>query len=310
VKLMKSALGLRALAALDEHGSFQAAAGSLGITQSAVSQHVAALERTAAMSLVLPRTRPVELTAAGRLLAAHGRAVVDRLSAAEHDLAELAEKDHARLRLGSFPTALATFVPPAIQRLRHRVPHLSLTVVDDHMQGLHARLDSRELDVAIVFGGDDDQVTLPEGFSLTPLLRDRYQLLLPRGHRLLGRHRPAAWRDLAEETWVGGGPSSVWFRPVRDACRDAGFEPRTGVISDDHLAVQAFVSAGLGIAMVPGLAAVRRISGVERIDVRGSMPSRQIGVAHVDDPFVPQAVTTIVDLLPVVARRWAAKVSP
>ena len=82
------------------------------------------------------------------------------------------------------------------------------------------------------------------------------------------------------------------------------------MISDDHLAVQAFVSAGLGIAMVPGLAAVRRISGVERIDVRGSMPSRQIGVAHVDDPFVPRAVTTIVDLLPVVARRWVAKVSP
>jgi hypothetical protein len=33
-------------------------------------------------------------------------------------------------------------------------------------------------------------------------------------------------------------------------------------------------------------------------------------VAHVDDPFVPRAVTTIVDLLPVMARRWAAKVSP
>ena len=91
------------------------------------------------------------------------------------------------------------------------MPHLSLTVVDDHMQGLHARLESRELDVAIVFGGEDDPMTLPDGFSLTPPLRDSYRLLLPRGHRLLSRGRPASWRDLAEETWVGGDPSSVWF---------------------------------------------------------------------------------------------------
>ena len=73
------------------------------------------------------------------------------------------------------------------------MPDLSLTVVDDHMQGLHPRLDSRELDVAIVFGGDDGQDRCPSGFRLTPLLRDRYQLLLPRGHRLrVGAGRPLA----------------------------------------------------------------------------------------------------------------------
>ena len=185
MELIKSVLGLRVLAALEDHGSFQAAADGLGITQSAVSQHVAALERSVSMTLVLSRTRPVELTQAGHVLAAHGRALVDRLDAAEHDLAEIAETREARLRLGSFPTALATFVPPAIQRLRRRVPTLSLTVVDDHMQGLRARLESRELDVAIVFDAGAG-AGAPDGFAITPLLRDPYQLLLPRGHRLLG----------------------------------------------------------------------------------------------------------------------------
>lgn len=307
MELIKSALSLRVLAALDEHGSYQAAGAALGITQSAVSQHVASLERNVGAALVLPRTRPVELTPAGHVLAAHGRGLVDRLTAAEHDLAELSSAEQARLRLGSVPTALATFVPPAIQRLRRRVPHLSLTVVDDHMQGLRSRLDSRELDVAVVFGDRDDD-WLPDGFAFTHLFRDPYQLLLPRGHRLLARTRPATWRDLRDETWVGGGPSSLWFQPIREACRAAGFEPRTGVASDDYLAVQAFVSAGLGIAMVPGLAAVRLIGGLERGRLRGTAPSRDMGVAHVDEPFVPSAVTALVELLPAVASRWAVRV--
>ena len=116
-------------------------------------------------------------------------------------------------------------------------------------------------------------------------------------------------KDLADETWVGGGPESDWFQPVRAACRVAGFEPRAGVVSDDYLAVQAFVSAGVGIAMVPGLAAARSVASSEhRCEV--SCPPETLRVAHVHDPFVPRAVTALVDLLPAVAARWAPKPSP
>jgi DNA-binding transcriptional LysR family regulator len=304
VELIRSTMGLRALQAVAEQGSFGAAAVALGVTQSAVSQHVAALERTTGIPLVVPRTRPVELTQAGHVLVAHCRAVQDRLAAAEHDLAEIAGARDARLRLGSFPTALATFVPDAIGRLGREMPGVALTVVDDHMQRLWPRLDRRELDVAIVFDDGRPDPALPAGFDLTGLFTDPYRLLLPRGHRLAGERRRVTLRDLKDETWIGGGSTSTWFRLIRQACQDNGFEPRTGVTSDDYLAVQAFVRAGLGIALVPGLATARRMAGIEARTLHGAAPRRRIGVAHVAGPYVPRAVSLLVDILPAVTRRW------
>ncbi len=304
MELIRSLVSLRALIAVQEAGSFAGAAAGLGVTQSAISQHVAALERSAGLRLVEPRLRPVELTPAGLVLAAHGRAIAERLTAAEHDLSELKDARSTRIRLGGFPSALATFLPEAIARLRRTEAGLSLTVVDDHMQRLWPRLDRRELDVAIVFDLGAPDPALPDGFDLTPLFTDHYRLLLPPGHRLLGRPGVPAVRDLAGETWIGGAPASTWFRAVRDACAAAGFVPRVSLISDDYLAVQAFVRAGLGIAVVPGLAAVRRLPGTESLALRGAAPQRRISVAHVAGPYVPRAVTTFVDLLPGVVRGW------
>ena len=285
---------LRVLVAVEEAGSFSAAATTLGVSQSAVSQHIAALEQQVGATLVLRGSRPIELSRAGVLLAAHGRALVARLEAAEHDLAEVLGQADRRLRLGSVPTALASFVPPAIARLRRELPDLALSVTDDHMQGLLPRLRDRELDLAVGFGlTEQDHPDL----VVVPLFDDAYRVLLPAGHRLARATRDPTLVDLRDETWVGGAVRSTWFNIVRDSCRERGFEPRVGVVSDDHLAVQAFVAAGLGIAVVPGLAAIRRFRGVTARDVRGPRPVRQLVVAHPRDDFLPQAATRMTEIL-------------
>ena len=56
---------------------------------------------------------------------------------------------------------------------------------------------------------------------------------------------------------MGGHTGSAWFSIVRHSCRAAGFDPRTLLSSDDYRAVQAFVAAGLGVALIPGLAVAR-----------------------------------------------------
>ena len=61
------------LAEVGARGSFSAAAEALHVTQSAVSQHVAALEREVGLPLVERGTRPVELTEAGHALTRHAR---------------------------------------------------------------------------------------------------------------------------------------------------------------------------------------------------------------------------------------------
>src|SRR4051794_19212104 len=177
MKLIGHVRAIRALCEVQARGSFSAAADALGLTQSAVSQHVAGLEREAGQPLVERGTRPTELTEAGRVLVRHGAAIVARLDDAEQELGELAGRRSGRLRFGSFPTALTTFVPSALARLRREHPAVVLTVVDDHMPGLLPRLTDGTLDLAVVF----DHELFPAEASVlhhVPLFDDPYRALL------------------------------------------------------------------------------------------------------------------------------------
>jgi DNA-binding transcriptional LysR family regulator len=301
VELIQHVRGIRVLLAVADGGSFSAAAAGLGLTQSAVSQHVAALERAVGLTLLERGTRPIGLTEAGHTLSEHGRAVLARLDSAEQQLAEIAGYRAGRLRFGSFPTALATFAPAALRRFRRRHPGTALTVVDDHLQRLLPRLAERELDVALVYEHPAvPERTAPDVDSV-PLFQDHYRLVVPRGHRLAGAGT-VRLAGLAQETWVGGGRTSAWFRIVRGACHAAGFEPALSVASDDSVAVQAFVSAGLGIAVVPGLAVQRPLPGVVVLGLGADAPVRTISAVRPRDAYQPPAGAVMIDILRAVTR--------
>src|SRR4051812_7226965 len=102
---------LRVLSEVAERGSFSAAAEALTLTQSAVSQHTAALERGAGAALGNRGTRLVHLSDAGFALPGRASAFFARLDGAEQELAEIAGRRHGRLRFGTFPAALATLMP-------------------------------------------------------------------------------------------------------------------------------------------------------------------------------------------------------
>src|SRR3954452_4292247 len=216
---------MRVLSEVATRGSFSAAATALRLTQSAVSQHVAALELEVGLPLVVRGTRPVELTEAGHALTRHAGGIFARLDGAEQELEEIAGLRAGRLRLGSVPTALATFVPAAFRQFRRRHGDVTLTVVDDPLQRLLPRLDSSELDLALIY----EHPALPEIARLDldrpPLTDDAFQVALPARHRLGRRRRPLVLADLAGETWIGGSPTSAWFRIVTHHCRAAGFTP-------------------------------------------------------------------------------------
>lgn len=319
MELIGSLRAIRALCEVDARGSFSAAADAVNLTQSAVSQHVNALERLVGMPLVERGTRPVGLTDAGHALVRHGRAVLARLETAEQELAEISGRRSSRLRFGSFPTALTTFVPAALARLRKASPGLTLTVVDDHMQRLLPRLVDRELDLALIYDQSVQDRPIAGASSHGPkalpgsadadlvrvhLLDDAYRVVLPRGHRLARRNTALQLTDLADEAWIGGSTNSAWFRIVRNACRASGFEPRAALGTDDYLAVQSFAAAGLGVAVIPGLAVAHPLPGVEVRALRSIAPTRRIWAVHMQDAFRSPALTSLIALLEAATRRY------
>jgi DNA-binding transcriptional LysR family regulator len=301
VELIPHVRRLQVLDSIASCGSFSGAADALQMTQSAVSQHVATLERAMDMPLIERGTRPVQLTDAGFALVRHARALLARISNAEQELGEITGRRRGRLRFGSFPTALATFIPAALARFQRQHADVALTVTDDHLQRLLPRIDDGELDLAIIY----EHQALPEissrRYDRVHLLDDTYQAVLPPGHRLARSGHDVSLADLAQEIWVGGGPASAWFRIVRHTCRAAGFDPRVTLTTDDNVAVQAFAAAGLGVAVIPGLATAHALPHVEVRPIRGLAPVRRIWAVRPPDPFCPAAARAMIDILQLTA---------
>jgi DNA-binding transcriptional LysR family regulator len=120
---------LRTLREVSLRGSIAAAARTLGLTPSAVSQQLTVLEREAGTRLLDRTSRGVELTGAGLLLCERADAILDVLALARADLDRLHGAVHGPLRLATVSSAAATIVSDAVLALRATQPGIAVSVV-------------------------------------------------------------------------------------------------------------------------------------------------------------------------------------
>lgn len=236
---------LEVLAAVARHGSASAAAQALGLTQPAVSHHLARLAEEAGVAVVRRGPGGVEVTEAGALLARAGEALGARLAAAERELEALRDGRAGRAALAGFPTTLADLLPRAAAALARERPDVEVTLHQLGGAAAVAALRAGEVDVAVVTEEAD-----ATGLEAVHLLRDPFLVVLARHHPLASRKR-LTLADLAGETWVHG--TAAPTHGERALARAGLAPPRIALRTDDLLAVQGIVAANRAIALVPGL---------------------------------------------------------
>jgi DNA-binding transcriptional LysR family regulator len=243
---------LRVFREVAARGSFTAAANALHYSQPAVSHHVARLEEELGVQLLVRESRGLTVTPAGEQVLRHADAVLARLDQAERELAELAASAAASVRLAAFPSACTTLVPVTVAALAKRYPEITLEVVQaDPDQSLPALREGRH-DLVLAY----DYPMLPR--ELEPeleyqlLFEDHLLLALPEGHVLaLGGEVDIA--ELADAAWVAPNPC-LCRDAMEAACEIRGFTPRVVSQTNDYLAMQGLVAAGVGVALIPRLA--------------------------------------------------------
>jgi DNA-binding transcriptional LysR family regulator len=252
------------------HRSFSRAADALSLTQSAVSQQIAALERQLGVSLMQRGRGGVRLMPAGERLLEHAAALADRVELAGAQLAEIAAEEHHRLRIGAFPSALATLVPAAVARLASRIPQLDVRLREGPLGELADGVRSGRLHVAVCFQDAAEPRREHEGTRRHDLFDEPMVLALPPRHRLARRKR-LSLEDLAGEPWTAPSRDGL----VARACRQAGFEPRITIETRDPLAIGAVVRAGLAVTLTSELLA-GQLPGVRIVAVNGAPPRRAV----------------------------------
>jgi len=337
---------LRVLVAVAQHGSVTAAARALNYAQPSVSHHLARLEAETGATLTQRSGRGIQLTDAGRLLAGRAEEILGRLDAAERELAAHVEQRQERIRLAGFASALATIVPAALSRLAAGHPGIDLLLTEAEEPEAMRMLRAGQVDVALVARHVQDGALIgpptdTEGARARLILDEQVHLVTrPQpggahgsgaqpGAAQLGGAQPGAPQpcapqpggaqrgageagraDLAAHAhspWIAGCEHCrghlVWL------CQHAGFSPKIAFTTDDHVAAQALVAAGLGVTILPSLAIrAARHPGIHAQPLPGAC--RQVFAVTYGQPPGPRAVDHLLEILTLAAAAAATGPGP
>ncbi|GAA2633890.1 LysR family transcriptional regulator [Dactylosporangium fulvum] len=244
---------LRLLRDLAHLGTIAAVAEAHAYTPSAVSQQLAALEREAGAALLARTGRRVALTPAGRVLVTHAEDVLAALERATAALAATRTGLSGPLRIGAFPTAMRTLLPPALVALGRAHPGLDLCVEELDPAVVPPKLRDGTLDVALVHDYDLVPIEPDPALETVPLLDETI---------FIAGTRPRDLPACRDEPWILASPGTLCHTMTVRACEAAGFTPRVRHHADDFVTVLTFVAAGQGVALVPELAAAPLPDGV------------------------------------------------
>ncbi len=286
---------LRALVELSRLGTVSAAAESLGFSQSTVSHQLAALSRATGAVLLTRAGRGVRLTEEGRALAARGQEILDLLDRTEREAISMARAEAGRVRLAAFPSAVASLVPGVLDVVGRQHPGLEVELVDAEPPEALDALRRGRVDAALSFSYVDDDAG--EGLQAVHLLDDvLYLVSHPGGITCVA--------DGARCRWVTG--CARCREELIAVGRANGFAPETAYASDDYVAVQALVAAGVGAALLPGMAlSAYRHEGVQVRPL--TREHRRVEVVTRAERPRPLAVDVLVEACRTAARRTSLR---
>jgi len=228
-----------------ETESFTRAGRRLGLSQSAISQRLGALERQLGVKLLVRAGSGVRPTPPGEILLQYARQIFHKIEEAQRVLADYETGDGGVVRIGAGRAACHFLLPPVLKEFHQRYPRLELHVLSGHTRLTLERLLAGDLDIGIV--------TLPVSetkLRITDIGRDELVAIAPPSH-------PWAARKNIQPTDIAGEPLLIYerrsqaFQVIERMLLEAGVLPRI-VMEMDHLeAVTEMVSVGLGVAIVP-----------------------------------------------------------
>ncbi|WP_420079842.1 LysR family transcriptional regulator [Streptomyces sp. JL4002] len=236
---------------LAEHGRVTAVADLHGVTPSAVSQQLRALEGEAGASLVEREGRGLRLTPAGTALAAACEPVLAALERAEGAVRALDAGLGGELAVGCAPSALATVAAPLVAELAVRHPRLRPRIVQADPEDAVPLLRGRRLDLAVTYTYPLLGAPPAPGTTAVPLFDDPLCLALPR--ELLPTYERSGLAALRDADWVSAPAPGSCREMLLHACRNAGFTPRIAHECADLRAGLWLVGTGRAVSILPKL---------------------------------------------------------
>ena len=243
---------LRYVIAVAEEGSFTRAADRLYLAQPSLSVQVRKLEQELGTQLFHRLGRRVALTSAGEAFLPHARRALFEIEQAREQVEAVLGLRLGRVALGVLPSVGSALLPDILAAFKARYPGVDVRLLEDNVSLEFERMvHAGQLDLAVI-----RMPCTRRDLSAQTLVREPMVALVSASHRLAGRP-DISLTELVGEEFVTMKPGHGLRELIVDVCARAGFEPRITVETGQLSIVRGMVRAGVGVSVLPRLAAGR-----------------------------------------------------
>lgn len=280
---------LRAVVALADHGTFTAAAETLGIAQSSLSRAIGEAERRLRTPLFQRTTRRVDVTGDGSAVVGVARRILAVFDAGIEHMQGYLDGTRGSLRIAALPSLAATLAPSVVHALRAELPHLEVTIDDRLSEGIDEGLQTGAADFALTAYHDH----IDPRHDVVDLATDTFVAAVPPSHPLASAPS-TSWAALDGEPLVVFSGATSIRRIVDRALHDHEVSP-SGVVEAQNVgSVAGLVDGGLGIAAVPGFVLpLLTFADLRYIPLLPEVHRRIVLVRDHRRPLSPAAATAI-----------------
>ncbi|YCK81200.1 LysR family transcriptional regulator [Arthrobacter sp. D3-18] len=287
---------LRALVAVEQHGSVVAASDVMGFSPSAISQQIKKLEKQTGVTVLERRGRGVLLTERGLALAGYGRRIMGELEELQATLLADPAKPSGILRLVAFSTACRGLVGPMLGRMAAAHSDLNVTVLAEDPREAVQRVASGEAELAVVHNWNSVPLVIPGNLVHEDLCIDQADILVNSTHSLAARTAVEP-EDLLDETWISTPAGAICNEALLQIFAGLGKVPDIRIYDPDFSTHIAMVEQGVAVALVPRLGRPPLPDDVAAIPVIRPVQQRSVGVVYrktmTASPSIRLAVTML-----------------
>ena len=230
---------------------FSAAAMQLGISQSAVSHALKALEKEMGVDLIVRHQASAELTEVGRQLLLRAREILGLSEAMRQEAADVLGQRQGSLRIGSFgATSSLNLLPAITAQFRQRYPGIELRIDEGADHEVVQWIRERRVDVGFLVLPD-------ERFDTVPLVQDQMMALLPRSHPLAGETAVTLAQLCADPFIMSEAGCAALIEPL---FANAQLKPDVPYRISQMITIFDMVSRGTGVSIVAEMALPRHLA--------------------------------------------------
>ncbi len=266
---------LRYFQAVAEELHFGRAATRLYIAQPALSRQIQQLEEEVGTSLLSRTQRRVELTAAGAVFLERTSQILEEVAKAATDALRVGKGEYGRLTIGFIHSSTYGLLPSIVERFRHLYADIELDLQEMSIAEQHVALCRGQIDIGLL----RPQASPPE-IEVHSIMDDPFLLAVPSKHPL-AKFASAYLKTLAAEPMImfSQRQSPLFHSRITAMCAKAGFMPRIAQHATQIHTTVGLVGAGIGLAIVPGIARNLHPKGVRFLDILDMPEPVQVALA-------------------------------